>query len=73
MSIMLSGRSRPLGSGSMYPAGSVLDIQLAAMFASYKRNVAGAYTSVSQVHRRNNPRWEHRSTKIDGEQVPAQG
>ncbi len=47
MSITLSGRGRPLGSGLMYPAGSVRDMQVAALLTLYKRDVAGTYTGVS--------------------------
>ncbi|GEM_PF-472849 len=40
-------RWQPLGCGRMAPAGSVKDAALAARLAAYKRNVAGAYRSVS--------------------------
>lgn len=40
-------RWQPLGCGRMAPAGSVKDTALAARLAAYKRNVAGAYRSVS--------------------------
>jgi AAA+ superfamily predicted ATPase len=40
---------QPLGTGLMAPAGSVTDATLAARLATYKRNVAGTYRSVSPV------------------------
>ena len=70
MSIMLSGRGRPLGSGLMYPTGSVRDMQFAALLTLYKRDVAGAYTGVSPgAIATTVPTGDHiASTKIDGEQ-----
>ena len=70
MSILISGRGRPLGSGSIYPAGSVRDSELATLIASYKQNVAGAYTGVSPKSiAATIPDGRHiASTKIDGEQ-----
>ncbi len=47
MSTAFMGRGRPLGTGMTYPAGSVRDPELASLLASYKRNVAGTYTSVA--------------------------
>jgi len=66
----LNGKSSPLGSGLMYPPGSVRDAELAALLASYKRNVAGAYTTVSpDTIAATIPAGDHiASTKIDGEQ-----
>jgi hypothetical protein len=54
----------------MYPAGSIRDSELAALLASYKRDVAGAYTSVSPDDIASIiPAGRHvASTKIDGEQ-----
>lgn len=70
MSIALNDRGRPLGAGRMYPAGSVRDVELAALLATYKRDVAGAYTSVSPDDIASIiPAGRHvASTKIDGEQ-----
>jgi len=70
LNIALDGRGRPLGAGRMYPAGSLRDVELAALLASYKRDVAGAYTSVSpDCIATTIPDGIHiASTKIDGEQ-----
>ncbi len=70
MSIVAAGRGRPLGSGMMYPAGSLKDAELAAVLASYKQNVAGAYTSAApDAIASTIPAGLHiASTKIDGEQ-----
>ena len=51
MSIMLSGRGRPLGTGLTYPAGSVRDSELTSLLTSYKRNIAGYMQCISQAHR----------------------
>ena len=70
MSVVTTGRGRPLGSGLMYPAGSVRDAELAALFAACKQNVAGACTSVSpDAIAAIIPAGRHvASTKVDGEQ-----
>ena len=70
MSIISSIRGRPLGAGMMYPAGSVRDVELAALLAFYKRDVAGVYTSVApDAIASIIPTGHHMaSTKIDGEQ-----
>ena len=70
MSHALSGRGMALGTGRMYPAGSLRDSELAALLASYKRDVAGAYTSVApDAIAATIPDGKHiASTKIDGEQ-----
>ncbi|MHB1462513.1 MAG: AAA family ATPase [Armatimonadota bacterium] len=60
----------PLGTGRIYPAGSLRDAEMAALLASYKNNVAGAYTSVPpDAIATTIPAGPHvASTKIDGEQ-----
>lgn len=70
MSHAVSGRGMALGAGRMYPAGSIRDTELAAVLASYKRDVAGAYTSVSPDDIASIIPAGHQvaSTKIDGEQ-----
>ncbi|MCL5104111.1 MAG: hypothetical protein M1133_08350 [Armatimonadetes bacterium] len=70
MSIALNGRSMPLGLGRMHSAGSVRDMQLAALLTLYKRDVAGTYTGVSpETIATTVPTGDHvASTKIDGEQ-----
>ena len=70
MNISPTGRDRPLGTGRMYAAGSVRDSELATILASYKRDVAGAYTSISpDAIDTSIPSGRHiASTKIDGEQ-----
>ncbi|MHB9038539.1 MAG: AAA family ATPase [Armatimonadota bacterium] len=70
MSELISGRARPLGTGLMYPAGSVRDSELAALLTLYKSNVAGAYASVSPDSiAATIPTGNHiASAKIDGEQ-----
>ncbi|MBI2844864.1 MAG: AAA family ATPase [Armatimonadetes bacterium] len=70
MSHAVSGRGMALGTGRMYPAGSIRDTELAALLASYKRDVTGAYTSVSPDDIASIiPAGRHvASTKIDGEQ-----
>lgn len=70
MSILVSVRGRPFGAGLMYPTGSVRDSELATLLASYKRDVAGAYTAVSPDNIATTiPTGDHiASTKIDGEQ-----
>ncbi len=70
MSIVVAGRGRPLGSGMIYPADSLRDPELAAVLASYKQNVAGAYTSMAPDSIASTvPAGTHTvSTKVDGEQ-----
>ncbi len=70
MSMVIAGRGRPLGSGMMYPAGSLRDAEFASLLASYKQNIAGAYTSVApDAIAATIPAGLHTvSTKIDGEQ-----
>ena len=70
MSTLIAARSTPLGTGLIYPAGSVRDPELAALLASHKRDVAGAYTSVApEAITSTIPAGRHvASTKIDGEQ-----
>ncbi len=70
MSVVTTGRGRPLGTGRMHPAGSIPDSELGALLASYKRDVAGAYTSVApDAIAATIPAGRHvASTKIDGEQ-----
>ncbi|MHB9038664.1 MAG: AAA family ATPase [Armatimonadota bacterium] len=70
MSELISGRGRPLGSGQMYPAGSVRDSELAALLTLYKSNVAGTYASVSpdSILTTIPPGSHIASTKVDGEQ-----
>lgn len=67
---MITGRGRHLGSGLIYPAGSIRDAELAALLATYKRDVAGAYRSVAPDDIASIiPAGRHvASTKIDGEQ-----
>ena len=67
---MITGRGRSLGSGLMYPAGSIRDGDVAALLLSYKHDVAGAYTSVApDAIVATIPDGTHiASTKIDGEQ-----
>jgi hypothetical protein len=54
----------------MYPTGSVRDTELASLLTLYKRDVAGAYTTVSaDAITPTIPTGDHvASTKIDGEQ-----
>jgi len=63
-------RGKPLGTGRMYPAGSLADRRLLDILASYKRNVAGAYSSVSPdaVSTVFPSGYHIVSTKVDGEQ-----
>ncbi|MHB9036970.1 MAG: AAA family ATPase [Armatimonadota bacterium] len=70
MSELISGRGRPLGSGMMYPAGSVRDSEISTLLTLYKSNVAGAYASVSPDSiAATIPAGSHiASTKTDGEQ-----
>ncbi|MHB9038427.1 MAG: AAA family ATPase [Armatimonadota bacterium] len=70
MNELISGRGRPLGSGMMFPAGSVRNPELASLLTLYKSNVAGAYVSVSSDSMATTiPAGNHiASTKIDGEQ-----
>ncbi|MHB9038957.1 MAG: ATP-dependent DNA ligase, partial [Armatimonadota bacterium] len=70
MNELISGRGRPLGSGMMYPSGTVRDSELAALLTLYKSNVAGAYIGVSPDSiTATIPAGHHVvSTKIDGEQ-----
>jgi len=70
VSFPIFGRGMPLGSGLMYPAGSVRDSELAALLTLYKRDVAGAYTSVApDAIATTIPNGKHiASAKIDGEQ-----
>ena len=70
MKIGAQNRYAPLGRGRLYPAGSVTDPRLREKIASYKRDIAGAYTSVSPDSiDRSIPDGRHVvSTKIDGEQ-----
>ena len=49
MNDILLVTGQPLGQGRMYPAGSLCDPVLAALLASYKTSVAGAYTSVNRA------------------------
>ncbi|MHB1000857.1 MAG: AAA family ATPase [Armatimonadota bacterium] len=65
-----SHKSKPLGTGRIYPAGSLRDPVLAEILASYKENVAGSYISVSpDAISSSIPEGLHiASTKIDGEQ-----
>jgi len=60
----------PLGSGRLYPAGSLRDGELAARLASYKTHVAGAYASIAPaaIHATVPPGRHIVSTKVDGEQ-----
>jgi len=70
MKIIGEGRCSPLGQGRFYPAGSVGDPKIAEIVSSYKRDIAGAYTSVScdAIHQ-SIPIGKHTvSTKVDGEQ-----
>ncbi|MHB1463301.1 MAG: AAA family ATPase [Armatimonadota bacterium] len=70
MDSIISRQGAPLGTGRIYPAGSLRDAELATLLASYKNNVAGAYTSVSpDAIATTIPAGQHMaSTKIDGEQ-----
>lgn len=70
MNDLLSGRKQPLGSGHLYPAGSLRDGELAAKLASYKSHVAGAYTGIAPdaIHAAVPPGRHVVSTKVDGEQ-----
>ncbi|MCL5104998.1 MAG: hypothetical protein M1133_12910, partial [Armatimonadetes bacterium] len=70
MSILISGRGMPLGSGRIHPAGSIRDAELAALLTLYKRDVAGAYAGMAPDSvAATIPTGSHiASTKIDGEQ-----
>ncbi|MCA9692270.1 MAG: hypothetical protein KC636_21910, partial [Myxococcales bacterium] len=48
MSLFSTDSARPLGSGLQSPAGSVIDFELQAMLAGYKRRVAGSYRAIQQ-------------------------
>lgn len=66
----VSKQGAALGTGRIYPAGSLRDADLATLLSLYKCNVAGAYTSVSpDAIATTIPSGCHMaSTKIDGEQ-----
>lgn len=70
MGDLLLGRIEPLGSGRLYPAGSLRDGDLAGRLASYKTHVAGAYASIAPaaIHAMVPPGRHIVSTKVDGEQ-----
>ncbi|MHB0999251.1 MAG: AAA family ATPase [Armatimonadota bacterium] len=63
-------RVKPLGTGRIYPTGSLRDCKLTETLASYKENVAGSYISISpDAIPSSIPDGLHiASTKIDGEQ-----
>ncbi|MHB1459148.1 MAG: ATP dependent DNA ligase, partial [Armatimonadota bacterium] len=70
MNIVAENRCKPLGKGQFFYAGSVGDSQITEIVSSYKRDIAGAYTSVAcDAIRQSVPDGRHHvSTKVDGEQ-----
>ena len=70
MSIISSNRGKPLGTGMIYPAGSICDPEIADLLSAYKRDIAGAYSSLSsdEIPMKIPLGCHIASTKIDGEQ-----